>query len=248
MRFRLLGPLELDLSVGLAAVPGRQQRALLAMLLLNPGRVVSYWDLTAELWPHGAESVRPNTLHAQVARLRHTLVQQFRGMIPVALYSRSSGYVLEINPDDLDVTHFNRMRLAANAWVTREPARAIVELRQALSLWRGSALQDSALGKRCRAAAASLEESRLQTQEQLAQLRIHHESPSTIVDDLKELAHLNPMRETLLALLMAAMRVAGRRAEALHMYLDARRRFADELGMEPGEAMRQEYLRILKED
>jgi DNA-binding SARP family transcriptional activator len=248
MKFRLLGPLELDMNTRSAMVAGPQQRALLAMLLLNAGRVVSSWDLTAELWPHRAESVRRNTLHAQVARLRHTLMLHCEGTMPIALYSRSSGYVLDIDPDDLDVTHFNRLRRAASTWGAQEPARAIAGLRQALSLWRGNALQDAALGKRCRAAAASLDEARLQVQEQLAQLRIDHDDPNAIVDDLKELVHLYPMRETLVARLMTALRVAGRRAEALHLYLDARRRFTDELGMEPGEAMRHEYLRILKED
>jgi DNA-binding SARP family transcriptional activator len=236
------------LSAGPTTVAGRQQRALLAMLLLNTGRVVSSWDLTAELWPYRAESVRPNTLHAQVARLRSTLTMQCQGWMPIGLHSRSSGYILDVDPEELDVTHFNRLRRAAGRWAESEPARAIASLRQALSLWRGSALQDAALGKRCRAAAASLDEAKLQVHEQLAQLRIEHEDPNLIVDDLQELVLLNPMRETLLARLMSALHMAGRRAEALNLYLDARRRFNDELGMEPGEAMRVEYMRILRED
>lgn len=248
MKFRLLGPLEVGLTPQPTVIAGPQQRALLAMLLLNAGRVVSSWDLIAELWPQRAETVRRNTLHAQVARLRNTLLIGARGRMPVALYSRSSGYVLDIDPDDLDVTHFNRLRRRASTLAMQEPVRAIGAFRQALSLWRGTALQDAALGKRCQAAAASLDEARLHVHEHLANLHISHDDPGKIVDDLQELVHLYPMRETLLARLMAALHGCGRRAEALHLYLDARRRFNDELGMEPGEAMRHEYLRILKED
>ncbi|HEX6684263.1 MAG TPA: AfsR/SARP family transcriptional regulator [Candidatus Limnocylindrales bacterium] len=248
MKFRLLGPLEVGINPQPTIVAGPQQRALLAMLLLNAGRVVSSWDLIAELWPQRAEQVRRNTLHAQVARLRNTLLVNSRGRMPVSLYSRSSGYILDIDPDEVDVTHFNRLRRRASTLGVQDPGRAIATFRQALSLWRGAALQDAALGKRCQAAAASLDEARLHVYEQLAKLHISHEDPSRIVDDLQELVHLYPMRETLLARLMAALHGSGRRAEALHLYLEARHRFNDELGMEPGEAMRHEYLRILKDD
>lgn len=247
MKFRILGPLEVDDCALPGTVPGEQNRSLLAMLLLNAGRVVPAADLAAELWPHRTELVPPNTLHAQVTRLRNTLRKHWQDLAPVPLYSRSSGYVLDVEAGDIDVTHFHRLQAAAGTRWEQEPARAIARMREALALWRGSALQDAAMGRRCRAAAASLNEARLRAQEQLAQLRLRIEDPATIVDDLKELVHLNPMRETLLATLMRVLSAAGRRAEAITAYLQVRHRFTEDLGMEPGQALRNEYLRILKE-
>lgn len=248
MKFQLLGPFQLGQCTVPGTVSGEHNRALLAMLLLNAGHLVPAGDIAAELWPHEAGRVHPNTLHAQVTRLRHTLRKHLQPQAPIPLHSRSSGYILDIDPDDLDVTQFHRLRTAGLTRPEQEPARAIGKLRDALELWRGRALQDAVIGRRCRAAAASLDEARLRAQEQLAQLRMRVEDPATLVSDLKELVHLHPMRETLLALLMNALRGAGRRTEAVKTYLQARAHFVEELGVEPGEVVQREYLQILKED
>lgn len=249
MKYRILGTLEVCLSSKPIAIAGPQQRALLAMLLLKPGQVVSSWDLIDELWPNRASSpVRRNTLHAQVARLRNTLTAGTNHRTSVALYSKSAGYVLEVDLDDLDVAHFQRLRRRGASLTKEEPIRAIDAYRQALSLWRGSALQDAQIGKRCTATAASFDEARLYVQEELARLCIKHDDPNRVVDDLRELVYLYPTRETLLAVLMSAMHACGRRTEAIQVYTEARYRFNDQFGMEPGEAMRSVYLKVIKED
>lgn len=240
MKYRLLGPLEIETGPDRVIIGGHQQRALLATLLLAPGRVVASFDLIAELWPQRPEPPKNNSLHAQVARLRTALPG-----VPIA--RRPGGYIIELDPNEIDVTHFHQLRSTADSLARHDPQQAIPIYRQALELWRGNALQDSAIGERCQAAAASLSEARLRSVEQLAKLRIEHDDdPGKIVNDLLEWARLNPLRETLLARLMAALHRGGRGAEAIQIYMNARKRFNEELGIEPGDVMRQEYLRILR--
>ncbi len=235
MKYRLLGPLEIG-PEPTTTIKGPQQRALLATLLLNAGRIVVSFDLIAELWPE-SESPR-NSLHAQVTRLRQTL------KLPIEL--RSNGYLINVDPGDIDVTHFHRLRKAADAVQEEDPHEAIATYRKALALWRGSALQDSAIGERCKAAADNLNETRLHTIEQLADLRIKHDDPTAIIGDLQELVRLNPRRETLIARLMAALLDSGRPVDAIKVYVDAQKRFSAELGIDPGQAMREVYLRAIK--
>lgn len=237
MKYRLLGPLEIGPAPSLI-IGSARQRTLLAMLLLDVNRTVASSDVITGLWPQRPETLR-NNLHAQVARLRQTLPD-------TPIRRRPGGYLIEIDPDEIDITHFHQMRETAGDMAADDPHGAIAVYRKALSLWRGNALQDANLGERCKAAAASLHETRLHTVEQLAKLHIEHEDPGKIVNSLMELVRLNPMRETLLARLMTALHRSGRCAEAIQVYVDARQRFNEELGVEPGDVMRQEYLRILR--
>jgi len=234
IRYRILGPLEVDGR----PVPGPQQRALLAMLLLNRDRIVSITELAAEIWPDKTpDQMRRNTLHAQVARLRSNLKQT------LPIYAKSGGYQLTGDPSEVDTFHFYQLRRAAR---TQDPQQAIVTLDTALALWRGDALQDAVLGRRCQAAAVGLQESRLQAHEEVAWAHVKQHTAVHVVDGLAGLAVLHPMRETLLAALMAALDGCGRRVEALTVFQQARERFTAALGVEPGEVMRQQHVRILQ--
>lgn len=240
-RFRLLGPLEFGIPP--REITGGQQRSLLAMLLLNAGRVVSYQELIDEAWPEErAAKLRPNTVNAQMARLR----EQLNVAEDIPLLFRSGGYQLGIDPGEVDVAEFRRLRLQGATLAGRSPKRAIVVLRQALELWRGPALQDSALGRRCQAAAAGLEQAKVQAFEHLAAAHLAAGSADEVVDELHELAVLHPMREPLLRVLMTALAESGRRPEALVVYRAARARLDAELGIEPGEALQVEHRRILQ--
>lgn len=234
VQFRLLGPLRITSGT---TPTGKQQRALLATLLLNAGRVVSTTDLINELWPDKAD-IRANTVHAQVARLRSTL--------PVAVPGRAGGYLLDAATDSVDAHRFTALHSRAAATAPVDPERAATLLRDALGLWDGEALQDATIGRRCRAAAARLQENRIQAHERLARLHINLGAAETAVADLLPLAHMHPMRETLLATLMSALEACGRRAEALVVFQHARERFIAELGCEPGPVMCRQHLRILQ--
>lgn len=238
VQFQLLGPLRVTVAGAATPIAGKQQRALLATLLLNTGWLVSAKDLIAELWPDRTETVRINTVHAQVARLRSTL--------PVPLTGRSGGYLLDAPADAVDVHQFTALHGRAAVVAASQPEWAARMLRDALGLWDGDALQDATIGRRCAAAAASLNEQRMQAHERLARLHITLGQPETAVGDLVPLAHLHPMRETLLAELMSALEACGRRAEALLVFQQARERFTAELGCEPGPVMCRQHLRILQ--
>lgn len=242
VKFRLLGPLEVEIGSIRPLLGGSQQRGLLAMLLTSAGRVVSYSDLIDELWPTG-RAVRVNTVHAQVSRLRDTFTVEGSPLLKIC--SRPGGYMIE-SPGWLDVQQFRFLRHRAALVAGQEPQLAMQMLREALELWRGDALQDSVLGRRCRAAAAGLDEARLQAHEELARLTVAHADPAVAVADLRVLACMHPLRESLLALQMAALHSCGRRAEALQVFQEARGRFTAELGAEPGELMQRQHLRILK--
>lgn len=189
LNIRLLGALEVSNGRGPVVIGGSKQRGLLALLAVNAGRVVPYGELTVEVWPAGqADKVKPNTLHAQVNRLRLQMPE-----LPLRT-DATSGYVLDIAPDDLDVNRFHQLRGRATSLLADDPAQAMVVLRKALKLWRGSALHDCAPGRRCQAVAAGLEEARLQAHEQLAQLAVAQGDPASALGELQELAVLHPMR------------------------------------------------------
>lgn len=244
VKIRLLGPLEVKVDSVRATLSGPQQRALLATLVINAGRAISASDLIDELWPGKAYKVRANTLHAQMARLRKTLT--VNGTAAVEIHPRGGGYDVEVPAESLDIDRFVGLRRRAVLLAGKDTAQAVALLRQALGLWRGEALQDAVIGRRCAAVAAGLDESRAQVQEQLARLCIAVGDPATAVADLSGLTRLYPMRETMLATLMQALDACGRRAEALGVFQEARARFATELGAEPGQAMQQQHLRILQ--
>jgi len=244
VKFRILGPVEVCRDTRPIPVAGAQQRALLALMLLNVGQVVPYWDLVDELWPLRGDRVRRNTVHAQITRLRHTISQHFRD---VAIYSRSSGYMIEADPNEIDSVVFHQLRRQAGALVEKDPYKAVSLFQQALALWRGTALQDACTGARCRAAAARLDEARVLVQEQMTELYLIHGDPRSIVDDLRELVSLYPLRETLIEQLMKALHLSGRRVEAVTTYLESRRHFQEELGADPSPALQQTYLQILKD-
>jgi predicted ATPase/DNA-binding SARP family transcriptional activator len=225
----MLGPLEVRTGSGdLLEVGGARLRALLILLALEPGRVVTTSRLVDALWdedqvPAGAS----NALQALVSRLRRALPG-----ITVAL--RPSGYRLELPPDAVDVHRFERLAAAGRAELPHDPAAALATLRDALALWRGPALADVAEERFARATVARLDELRLAAlQDRIeAELRLGSPSPS-LVAELEALVVAYPLREPLVGLLMRVLYALGQRGAALVAYERARARLADQLGTDP---------------
>ncbi|GHF88684.1 putative ATPase/DNA-binding SARP family transcriptional activator [Amycolatopsis bartoniae] len=224
MRFGVLGPLESAVPVG-----GPRPRALLALLLLDAGRVVSFERLVDGLY--GEEPPTANALQAQVSRLRRKL-----GADAIELHS--SGYRLNVDPDDVDVHRFTQL--------VREAAqsdRAAELLGAALDLWRGPALADVD-GPFVEPERARLEELRLTAIEDHAGARLAlGDAPVT---ELQDLARAHPLRERLHALLLRALTASGRQAEALALFDEVRRRLADELGADPSPELTAAHLAALR--
>jgi DNA-binding SARP family transcriptional activator len=166
MEFGILGPLEVrDPAGGLVRVPGAKERALLADLVVQAGRVVAVDRLVEDLWGEEPPGNPANTLQGRVSALRRALGPGGAGLV----VTRPPGYVLEVAPERVDAGRFEGLVAAAGRAVG---AGAIGLLVEALGLWRGPALAEFADRPWAQVAAARLEELRLAAVERLAEGRL----------------------------------------------------------------------------
>ncbi|MEU5696781.1 BTAD domain-containing putative transcriptional regulator [Actinosynnema sp. NPDC020468] len=239
MRFNVLGPLEVRAADGRAvSVGGPRPRAVLVMLLLEPGRVVGVERLVVGQYADDPPADAVGAVQAQVARLRRVL--------PAGLIAfTGGGYRIDVDPDDVDVHVFERLAARGRAAVAGgRPAEAVETLRAALALWRGPALVDL---PNAVAEAARWAELRLTATEDLvdAELALPDEDP---VPRLRALVAEHPLRERFREQLLRALHAAGRPAEALAEFEDARRLLADELGADPAPGLAAAHLAVLRSE
>ena len=242
MRFRILGPLEVwdeDVEVSLG---GPKPRALLAVLLLHPNEVVPADRLIDELWGEDSPEHAAGALRVNVSRLRKALPAD-------TLTTRSPGYVIQVEPDDLDLHRFERLVEEGRDLRARGLAADAAErLREALSLWRGPALADFAYQSFAQAAIARLEEIRLAAVELRIDAELAVGRHDELVGELEALVAEEPLRERLRGYLMTALYRSGRQAEALSAYRDARQALVDQLGIEPGNELQELERAILRHE
>jgi DNA-binding SARP family transcriptional activator/ABC-type branched-subunit amino acid transport system substrate-binding protein len=251
MEFRILGPLEVSKDGHLVEIEGRKQRALLASLLLHANEVVSPDRLIDELWGETPPPTAAKTLQAHVSRLRRSLngdgdpSAHLRG----PLQTRGPGYVLRVEPGQLDADSFQRLLEGARrALAAGQPDAAAEQAQRALALWRGPALADFAYDGFAQAEITRLDELRLNAREEriaagLA-LGLHRE----LVGELEPLVAAHPLRERLRGQLMLALYRSGRQAEALDVYQQGRHALAEELGLTPGLGLQRLERQILEHD
>jgi DNA-binding SARP family transcriptional activator len=216
----------------------RRMRALLGYLLLHANAVVSSDRLIDEIW--GPEPPRTATASLQnyVSRLRKAIGAEL-------LVSQPPGYVLRIDPERFDLARFERLTAEARGADPRERAE---KLRAALALWRGPPLEDLAYEPFARDEIGRLEEARLAAHEERINADLELGSAGELVGELEELVEQQPLRERFRAQLMLALYRAGRQAEALGAYQEARRVLMDGLGLEPSEELRSLQQAILVQD
>ncbi len=250
MEFRILGPLEV-LDDGEQLTPsGPKQCALLAILLLNAGDVVSSDRLIDELWGEQAPNTAAKSLQVHVSQLRKAL-QPGRptGEAGKLLKTRAPGYVLELEPDQLDLGRFENLAAEGRAALAAgDPEVAAAKLREALSLWRGPPLAEFAYADFAQREIARLEELRLGALEDRIQADLERGQYAELVGELDRLIPQHPLRERPRAQHMLALYRSGRQAEALEAYRDARRALTEELGIEPGRELKDLEARILRQD
>jgi predicted ATPase/DNA-binding SARP family transcriptional activator len=233
--FRILGPLEV---AGVASLGGPRQRALLARLLLSPGEPVPEGELVDAVWEERPPAGAARSLQVYASRLRGLVAHT-----GAEIRRRGTGYELVLGPARLDASAFARGRAeAARRAGAGDPAGARTALEEALALWRGPALVDvpGALG-------APLDEARLVAAEELSDLELAAGGGAELVPELERRAREQPLRERTRAQLMLALYRSGRQADALAAYR-ACRAALDELGLEPGEELRELERRILRHD
>jgi DNA-binding SARP family transcriptional activator len=243
MEFAILGPLEVRDGPAPVRVPGAKERALLADLLVNAGRVVPADRLVEDLWGDDPPGNPANTLQGRVSALRRAL-----GPAGGALATRPPGYVLEAGPEQVDAGRFERLVAEATAAAAGEGPRAARQLEEALGLWRGPALAEFADQPWAQAEAARLEELRLAATEALVELRLAAGGHAGLVGELEGLVAAHPTRERLRGQLMVALYRSGRQADALGAYQRAREVLAEELGIDPSPELQRLHHQILLQD
>jgi DNA-binding SARP family transcriptional activator len=242
VEFRILGPLEVVENDRVLRLGSRKQRALLALLVLHAGKVVSRDRLIDDLWHGDPPAAAETTLRSHVSRLRSALGAS-------RLLSRPPGYALVLKPEELDAARCERLLAEArDAFAQGRPAQAAEFLRGALALWRGPILADVAYEPFAQGEIARLEELRLAVLEERIEADLALARHADLVGELEGLVAEHPVRERLRAQLMLALYRSGRQAEALEHYQDARRVLTEELGLEPGEALKDVQRAILAQD
>jgi DNA-binding SARP family transcriptional activator len=244
MEFGLLGPLVVRAGTVVVPVPRGKQRAALAALLLAANRVVSLDQLAEALWgcdpPVSARVATQN----HVMRLRKTMGDEGSRVI-----TQPPGYLIRVNPGELDVTefqgHLDAARAAArdNSWGT-----AAAEAELALSLSRGEPLADVDSEALVLRETPRLAELQLQALETRIEADLHLGRHADVITELRQLTGIHSLREHLHGQLMLALYHDGRQAEALSAYQDARKVLVKELGTEPGPELRELHRQILNTD
>jgi DNA-binding SARP family transcriptional activator len=236
--YRILGPLEVVGPGGPLPVTGPKQKALLGLLLVHAGEVLSTDQIVDALW--GGEPPKSATTSLW------NLITQLRKVLPPdVLVTKSPGYRLQIDPDALDVARFEKHVAEARGL---EPGPRGELLRQALALWRGAPLADLAFETFAQREIARLEELRLEALEERVDADLELGAGAELVGELEALVRDHPLRERLRGQLMLALYRSGRQAEALEAYLGARRALVDELGIEPSPALQRLYRSILRQE
>jgi class 3 adenylate cyclase len=240
VEFRVLGPLEVVDGDATVALGGVRQRTLLAILVLNANEVVSTDRLIDELWGERSPESGRSALQVRVSQLRKAL-----GQGGAQLLTRTPGYVLSLDRDQLDLQRFERLVREAAA---SEPPAAAEKLREALALWRGPPLADLAYEPFAQAAIGRLDELRLGAIEKLIDAELALGRHGELVVELEELVAEHPLREHLRAQLMLALYRCGRQADALEVYRRTRVELSAELGLEPGRELKELESAILNQD
>lgn len=245
MGLRLLGPPDLVVGGRSIDVGGLRARVVLALLALNANRTTSIERLIDAVWEDSPPATARSQIQICVSGLRKLFAQAGLSWV---IRSRHPGYALEIPATELDVEEFARLStLARKLAAEGRLAEAATALRDAHALWRGPALAGLP-GAEIRAEVARLEEQRMAGLEERIRLDLELGRHDEIGGELHALVEQHPLRERLHGSLMLALYRSGRQADALEAYRTARNRLAGEIGVEPGDELRELHRRILERD
>ena len=242
MEFRVLGPVEVLQDGHELPLGGPKQRALLALLLLDANKPVSRDRLIDGLWGERPPPSARHTLDTSVSRMRKTLGEG-------RLVTRKPGYLLRVEPGELDLERFEYLYRSGHEALVRGAAdEAADALRSGLRLWSGPALANVLFESFGTSEAERLEERRLLALEDRIEADLELGRSDELIPELDVLVRDHPLRERVLGQLMLALYRSGRQAEALAALQVARHRFAEELGLEPGPHLRVLERQILQHD
>ena len=242
MEFRILGALEVSDAGRPVSLGAQKQRSVLAVLLLHADELVTSERLLEDVWSDGPPPTARTALQGYVSRLRKALG-------PDLIRTHDAGYVLELGSQGLDARHFERLLAESRAARAEgDAAKAAATLAEALGLWRGPALADFAYEPFAQAEIARLEGLRLAAAEERIDAELALGQGAELVGEIEALVADHPFRERPRGLLMLALYRAGRQADALAAYQDARELLVEELGIEPGPELQRLEGAILRQE
>ncbi|WP_335985875.1 AfsR/SARP family transcriptional regulator [Glycomyces sp. MUSA5-2] len=244
MDFGILGPLQLAWDGLPVPLPGRTLPRLFAVLLLEPGSVIPLHRLVDAVWDDDPPATAKRQIQNTVATARGLLLRAGTSELETV----GDGYRLRVGPEKLDSLRFQRAaRIAREQVAASEPEAALESLREALDLWRGPALA-GLTGRLIEAGALRWDEERAAAEEARAELELRLATGAPVVADLRRVLERHPYRQHAAELLMTALYREDRSAEALDTYDSIRRQLADELGIDPGQRLKDLYTAILRDD
>ncbi len=249
MEFGVLGPLEVEDAGRRIELASPKQRALLALLLVDRGSVVSTDRIVEELWGSGTVADHQNAVWVQVSNLRSVLEP---GRPPRSegsfVLTRPPGYVLDVPADAVDAGRFEHLIDEGRALVARDPAAASIVLGEALALWRGHAYEEFTYESFAQQEIARLDELRLEAVEARIDADLARGLGGELTSELLTLTRQHPLRERFTAQLMLAEYRSGRRTEALRAYRSLKTRLARESGLDPSTELQELEERIVRDD
>ncbi len=241
----MLGPVECARDGRAGAIGGPKPTTLLALLAVRAGRRVSFDEIVESIWGAGPPNQARAAVHTYVSSLRRSIAGA-RG--EDVIVRSGGGYVLAVDPEQVDVLRFERdAAFGRAAFADGRPSEAAAGLTDALGLWRGVAL-GGAQGWWAESERARLHELRLAAIEDRADAYLATERGAEVVADLRAATAENPFRERLRGQLVTALHQAGRQADAFAEYRQACAVLRDELGLEPGPALRAAFEHVARGD
>lgn len=247
IEFRILGPLEAVSGGTPVELGGAKQRAVLADLLIHANQVVSTDRLIEDLWGEDAPRTASNAIQVHVSAIRRALTAAgARG--DEVLLTRPPGYLLRVAREELDRLAFEALATEGRDLLASDHAGAATRLQEALDLWRGPALSEFSFESFARVEIARLEELRISVLEARVEADLALGRHAQMVAELRALIEEHPLRERLREHLMIALYRSGRQAEALEVYRKTRLILAEQLGVDPGPALKRLEQAILTQD
>ena len=238
LELRILGPLEVGSAGGLVSIGGQKQRALLAMLVIRANEVVSTDRLVEDLWAGSPPRTAGTSLQNFVSQLR-------KAIGPDILVTRPPGYVLRVEPDQIDARRFERLVRDGRDGSPEERAG---QLGAALALWRGPVLADFGFEPWAQSEIGRFDELRLTALEARIEADIELGRHAELISELETLVAVHPLREGLRGQLMLAFYRCGRQADALDVYQSTRHALVEQIGIEPGPTLQRLYRSILRQE
>ena len=240
VEYRVLGPLTAFSDETRLGLGGRRQRMVLAVLLANVNRVISQDALIDAVWEGVVPESGAGSLHSYVSLLRKVLGGEIERV--------GDGYLLNVEPERLDVLQFEALLAEGRALAQVHPVKAADALRRGLGLWTGMPYGDLGHEPALRAEALRLAKERIAALELRFEVDLELGRHDQIIPEVEALLGEEPYREHLAGMLMTALYRSGRQAEALRVFAEMRERLVDELGIDPGQVLQDLELKILERD